>query len=226
MLKHGLSLALLSTSALAGCGSHAHAPVVYGTAPTARFYNSPNDIAAERRLAAQPRYGAPAPSYGGGISPAVSAGGPAPLTPVTETWSEGRQRYGAQPVYLAAAEPAAFGQPSYEQSAYEPSAETLPGRVSVLPGDTVYAISRRTGASPQAIIALNRLAPPYALEIGEIIRVPSNAVPPSHAPAEAPRAPGELRRPRYCRVCRRTDPRWPPSRESHAPNETPSAWRG
>src|SRR5690606_25732109 len=66
----------------------------------------------------------------------------------------------------------------------------------VLPGDTVYAISRRTGATPQSIIALNRLQPPYALEIGQTIRVPSSAVPPSHystTAAAAPAAPAELR---------------------------------
>jgi murein DD-endopeptidase MepM/ murein hydrolase activator NlpD len=154
MARLSLALALLTSSALAGCGSHNHAPVVYGTAPlgsSARIYDSP---------------GHPAPVYGGGVAPAVATAGLAPLTPVTENWREGRVDDDSRPVLLAAASPAE---------------ETLPGQVTVLPGDTVYAIARRTGASPQAIIALNRMDPPYTLRVGEIIRVPSNAIPPSRA---------------------------------------------
>jgi len=187
-------MALLATSALAGCGSHNHAPVVYGTAPnaqqTARIYTSPDQIAAERRAAQSAQYAArpaysTAPEYSDGIAPAVAARGPAPLTPVTETGREGRTSYGSEPIYLAAAQ------------APEPAVtETLPGQVTVLPGDTVYAISRRTGATPQSIIALNRLQPPYAIEIGQTIRVPSSAVPPSHystTAVAAPAAPVEMR---------------------------------
>lgn len=39
--------------------------------------------------------------------------------------------------------------------------------VTVQKGDTVYAISRRTGVEPQAIIAANNLKPPYLLHPGE-----------------------------------------------------------
>lgn len=183
MARLGWSMALLTTSALAACGSSNHAPVVYGAAPTAaptaRIYNSPDEIAAERRAAQYaiaaaetPYYGA-APTYGAGVSPALASKGPAPLTPVDETWREGRFDYDAAPVYLAQA----------ETQAVNPYTEELPGRVTVRPGDTVYAIARRTGATPQAIIALNRMSPPYALSVGETIRVPSSAVPPSHAAA-------------------------------------------
>ncbi|HNR77818.1 MAG TPA: LysM peptidoglycan-binding domain-containing protein, partial [Parvularculaceae bacterium] len=194
MTKLHWTMALLATSALAGCGSHNHAPVVYGTAPnaqqTARIYTSPDQIAAERRAAQSAQYAArpaysTAPEYSDGIAPAVAARGPAPLTPVTETGREGRTSYGSEPIYLAAAQ------------APEPAVtETLPGQVTVLPGDTVYAISRRTGATPQSIIALNRLQPPYAIEIGQTIRVPSSAVPPSHystTAVAAPAAPVEMR---------------------------------
>ncbi|MBI1364957.1 MAG: peptidoglycan DD-metalloendopeptidase family protein, partial [Alphaproteobacteria bacterium] len=45
--------------------------------------------------------------------------------------------------------------------------------VIVAQGDTVYAIARRTGVSPQAIIAENRLRPPYALSVGETLRIPN-----------------------------------------------------
>ncbi|HBS31572.1 MAG TPA: hypothetical protein DEA40_07490 [Parvularcula sp.] len=181
MIRLPLMMTLLATSALAGCGSHNHAPVVFGTAPnasTARIYTSPDQIAAERRAAASAQYAAArptyaaAPVYSDGVSAAVATR-PAPLTPVTETYRETKQSYPAAPVYLAAAET-----PVDDVS--------LPGQVTVLAGDTVYAIARRTGASPQAIIALNRLAPPYTLEIGQTIRVPSNAVPPSQASAPAP----------------------------------------
>lgn len=185
MLRLGWTLALLSTSALAGCGSHQPAPVVYGTAPTARFYNSPGDIAAEQASSARaiaashtPSYGG-APDYGAGVSPAVGAPGAAPLTPVAETWREGRFDYDARPVYLAQA----------EAPAVSPRAENLPGQVTAVAGDTVYAIARRTGATPQAIIALNSMSPPYALKVGQIVRVPANAVPPSRtANAAAPTA--------------------------------------
>ncbi|MBI1392043.1 MAG: peptidoglycan DD-metalloendopeptidase family protein [Alphaproteobacteria bacterium] len=46
------------------------------------------------------------------------------------------------------------------------------GFVRVRTGDTVYAISRRTGVSPEAIIAENRLRAPYHLEVGQSLKVP------------------------------------------------------
>lgn len=171
-MNFGRAMTAASACALAACGSHNHAPVVYGTAPvqpTARVYNSPQDYAA-------PANGVAAPTYRSGVTPAVASAGLAPLAPVTETWREGRFDYDAPTVYLAAAETP----PADEQGS------ALPGQVIVQPGDTVYAISRRTGASPQAIIALNSLAPPYALSVGQTIRVPSNSVPPSRAAAPRP----------------------------------------
>jgi murein DD-endopeptidase MepM/ murein hydrolase activator NlpD len=185
MMKQVWIAALFSTSALAGCGSHNHAPIVYGTAPTAepaRVYTSPEQIAAERRAAANAIYASSTPDYSEGITPAVATSRLAPLTPVVETAREGRFDYDAQPVYLAQAEPIALS------PIPDSSAGNLPGQVTVQPGDTVYAISRRTGASPQAIIALNSLAPPYALSVGQTIRVPSNSVPPSRSIASAPAA--------------------------------------
>jgi murein DD-endopeptidase MepM/ murein hydrolase activator NlpD len=98
---------------------------------------------------------------------------------VSETYREGRVNYEAQPVYIAQADAPIVNDPI----------QTLPGQVTVLPGDTVYAISRRTGASPQSIIALNSLQAPYTLTVGQTVRVPSNAVPPSQASIAAPPAP-------------------------------------
>lgn len=187
MAKLVWALALASTSALAGCGSHSHAPVVYGTAPNAqpaRVYNAPGQYQpAQTAYSSHPTTWSPAPSaqptYRTGISPAVATSGLAPLTPVSETYREGRMNYETQPVYLAQAEAPIVNDPI----------QTLPGQVTVLPGDTVYAISRRTGASPQSIIALNSLQAPYTLTVGQTIRVPSSAVPPSHAAAQQMTAP-------------------------------------
>ncbi len=188
MARLGWTMALVTTSALAACGSGNRAPVVYGTAPTpgptARIYNSPGEIAAESRVAAQNAYASQTPTYGGapnyrnGVSPAVGTGGLAPLTPVTEAGRQGRFDYDEEPVYLAQADIAPID---------PPAEESLPGQVTVRPGDTVYAIARRTGATPQAIIALNHMAPPYALEVGRTVRVPASAVPPSNA-SQGPRA--------------------------------------
>ena len=175
MIRLGWAFALLSTSALAGCGSHNHAPVAYGTAPnaqTARIYTSPQQAAQQNPYSA--------PSYNSGITPAVGAVGLAPLTPVTETGRQGRGDYAAQPIYLAQADI-----PPVRQAPIGQPTEELPGQVTVLPGDTVYAIARRTGASPQAIIALNSMKPPYALNLGQSVRVPASAVPPSRALASS-----------------------------------------
>lgn len=49
------------------------------------------------------------------------------------------------------------------------------GTVRVGRGDTVYAISRRTGASPEAIIRANNLRAPYHLAVGQAIRIPGAA---------------------------------------------------
>lgn len=180
-----LTVLLLAATPLAACGSTHRAPVVYGTQPyqqTARIYNSPAESAAARTVYsntgatayAPPAYGASSysPSLDGIVLEPAVARGPVPLTPVAETWREER-RNALQPTYIA----------ENNIDIYEPAAE-MPGQVTVQPGDTVYAIARRTGATPQAIISLNRLAPPYRLEVGEIIRVPANSVPPSRAAAE------------------------------------------
>lgn len=186
MKRLGWALALASSSALAGCGSHNHAPVYYGTAPTvqpSRIYNAPGQYqpaqayGAPATAYAQPAYAQPA--YRAGVTPAVASSGPAPLTPVSETWREGRVNYAAQPAYYAQADAPIVNDPVND----------LPGQVTVLPGDTVYAISRRTGASPQSIIALNSLQAPYTLSVGQTIRVPSNAVPPSRVSVAQPAAP-------------------------------------
>jgi murein DD-endopeptidase MepM/ murein hydrolase activator NlpD len=159
--------------AFAGCSSDlppaptslGAAPVQYGAASGARYYNAPGQASP---AAYNPQYASQTavyqPTYSGG---AIEQSSPAPLTPVSESWSEGRAS--GQAVNLL---PASYA---------EESVESLPGQVTVLAGDTVYAISRRTGASPQAIISLNRLQAPFTLRVGDVIRVPATAVPPSAA---------------------------------------------
>ncbi|MEL6364594.1 MAG: peptidoglycan DD-metalloendopeptidase family protein [Pseudomonadota bacterium] len=60
------------------------------------------------------------------------------------------------------------------------------GYVRVEPGDTVYALSRKHGVSPGEIIAENNLRTPYALSVGQFIRIPGKIGGPSPA-AETPR---------------------------------------
>ncbi len=48
--------------------------------------------------------------------------------------------------------------------------------VTVGKGDTVYAIARRHKVSPRDIIQVNRLAPPYALEVGQRLQLPSGSI--------------------------------------------------
>lgn len=43
------------------------------------------------------------------------------------------------------------------------------GSITVRKGDTVYAISRRTGVDPRAIISANNLRPPYVLHPGDTL---------------------------------------------------------
>lgn len=52
-------------------------------------------------------------------------------------------------------------------------AGTPPSRYLVQPGDTVYGISRRLTVPLRSVIDANDLAPPYALRIGQILRIPN-----------------------------------------------------
>ncbi|MBL28825.1 MAG: peptidase M23 [Rhodospirillaceae bacterium] len=51
----------------------------------------------------------------------------------------------------------------------------IDGHVRVAPGDTVYAIARRHGVSAEALIAANRLSPPYTLLVDQVLRMPEEA---------------------------------------------------
>jgi murein DD-endopeptidase MepM/ murein hydrolase activator NlpD len=65
-----------------------------------------------------------------------------------------------------------------------PGAATATARsVTVQQGDTVNAIARRLGVSPQALIEANRLQAPYTLRVGQALNIPG-------APTELAAAPG------------------------------------
>ncbi|KAA5606882.1 LysM peptidoglycan-binding domain-containing M23 family metallopeptidase [Roseospira marina] len=49
-------------------------------------------------------------------------------------------------------------------------------QVTVVPGDTVYAISRRLGVPTRAIIVANDLAPPFILQPGQVLSLPPQRV--------------------------------------------------
>lgn len=61
------------------------------------------------------------------------------------------------------------------------------GYVRVEPGDTVYALSRKTGATPEEIIRANDMRAPYALAVGQFIRIPGGR--PASVAASSPSLP-------------------------------------
>ncbi len=161
----------LTASAIAGCGASSNsAPIVYGTAPTAsaRIYNSPADVyLAPGRTAAEVQREEQYEPQPRRIE-ATPYSRPAALTPVTSaplTRTVYSEQTPPRPTYVAETTPTA--------SPAAPWSDAAPRLMTVRAGDTVYAISRRTGASPNAIISENRLAPPYSLRVGQTLRIPA-----------------------------------------------------
>ncbi len=166
---------LLSASLLAACGaSRNSAPIVYGTQPSAptRIYNSPADVykspsekARLRAAAAEPARPAPPPDgQGAGVLTSTVYAEALPIEPVLVS--------GAADAAVGTNSGAGTNASAGAAPAARRWSTTEPDMVRVAAGDTVYAISRRTGASPKAIIAENGLKPPYTLEIGETLRIP------------------------------------------------------
>ncbi len=146
--------------AAAACGSHNHAPVVYGSDPArqTRVYHSPEDIRRDQYAAR--RQTAPAyqpPVFQSAPSAAVE---PVQLTPVSAVYLDEPQRQFAQ--QSGAATP-----PAHLHKAK--------GYIQVERGDTVYAIARRFNVKPSAIIDENDLKKPYALQVGQALKLPSGA---------------------------------------------------
>ncbi|MEM6415187.1 MAG: M23 family metallopeptidase [Pseudomonadota bacterium] len=167
-----LALVCVPAIALAACGSRSAAPVVYGSQPTwqGRVYNNPSQSTA--------RYGASQTAStttyrGASVSSRARSGNqyyagsrpqPSVLTPVeVQTLSQ-----------LDSAPRATASNAYYTPGVADDEAlnRATAGVVRVRQGDTVYAIARRTGVSPSGIIALNGLRSPYALSIGQLVRIP------------------------------------------------------
>jgi murein DD-endopeptidase MepM/ murein hydrolase activator NlpD len=55
------------------------------------------------------------------------------------------------------------------RSASAATTSSSAGSITIRKGDTVYAISRRTGVDPRAIISANNLRPPYVLHPGDTL---------------------------------------------------------
>lgn len=134
--------------ALAACGSHSSAPIVYGAdaSHTARIYNSREDIYRKQRLErAQQAYRPEATRAVASNVDTVS------LTPVSEIRLD-------QPVDPASAK-----------------RQKAKGYIEVQPGDTVYAISRRFDVAPRELIDANDLTAPYTLTVGQPLKLPRGA---------------------------------------------------
>lgn len=137
----------------AACGSHNHAPVVYGSDPSSatRVYHSPEDIYREQRTRAaeyqEPVYQPPARRDAGAR--------PAQLTPVSAVYLDEPQKARA----IAA----------------EPHPHKAKGYIEVQRGDTVYALARKFSVEPASIIDENDLKAPYALQVGQVLKLPAGA---------------------------------------------------
>ncbi|MFN4278601.1 MAG: peptidoglycan DD-metalloendopeptidase family protein [Ferrovibrio sp.] len=81
--------------------------------------------------------------------------------------------FGHQSGSLPQAVPFGGGNPQSSAAAIRVAPEAVPDGVTVQPGDTVYALSRRYNRPVRAIIDDNNLQPPYVLQPGQHLRLPS-----------------------------------------------------
>ncbi|NHK29033.1 peptidoglycan DD-metalloendopeptidase family protein [Parvularcula flava] len=157
------------------------APVVFATDPgDAHPRNVEADLAGE--AAANADGGAFDYGAGDGIDSmliATATGAPTPLK--AEFAQEGAQPasqasalYGQDPIYRMAQASEAEARAEATQVAYAQEKQAA-GYITVQPGDTVFALSRRYGAKPAEIIDANDLAAPYALDIGQELLIPGLA---------------------------------------------------
>lgn len=148
------ALAIFAAASLAACGSHSNpAPVVYGAgdAHQSRIYNSPDEIYRKQQIEqnrAARTARAPVRTQPTRVSSAQGNG--AAITPVSA-------------VYLSDAVSAPV------------ETKKVKGYIEVQPGDTVYGIARRFNVAPQDIISKNDLRAPYALRVGQALKLPKGA---------------------------------------------------
>lgn len=160
-----------SLLAIGACGTHKSvAPVASGAdaSSKARVYNSPEETAA-----ANARLGT---LYETPTARARPAGDvePVALKPVSS-------------VYLSKNGRASVQQANFQTAQTGNYSAGSGSVVTVVKGDTVYALGRRYNADPKAIIAVNNLRAPYRLEIGQRIRLPG-ATPAAVIQSAAPTA--------------------------------------
>ncbi|MHA7871286.1 MAG: LysM peptidoglycan-binding domain-containing protein, partial [Hyphococcus sp.] len=148
------TLALIICMGLSACGNHREAPVVYGASQShsARIYNSPEEIYRKQQAERARAIEANAAPSRMTATPVSARSAPAPLKPVSA-------------VYLDDGAAASSAAPRAKAKGY----------IEVQPGDTVYAIGRRFNVSPAAIIDENDLRAPYALTIGQALKLPKGA---------------------------------------------------
>lgn len=79
------------------------------------------------------------------------------------------------PALLAACQPSWTGGGVPVQRGYAMQAR-CGGGVTVQSGDTVFGIARRCNVSVREIIEVNRLAPPYIVQPGQILRMPGGGI--------------------------------------------------
>ncbi len=127
----------------------------------------------------------PGSSYPSGPS-SKSAGAPAPL--YTASVDRRKQEPAARPFYTASVNPRKSDRRAYSRSvtsaplddaaqAPDPAPSVAPlGYVTVQPGDTVYGISRRNGVDMADLASINGLSSPYAIKLGQKLRIPRNGV--------------------------------------------------
>ena len=66
------------------------------------------------------------------------------------------------------------------------SGGAVSGTVTVQPGQTLYSIARANELSPDQLASANNIAPPYAIRVGQQLRVPGRADPAAPAARYAP----------------------------------------
>lgn len=140
---------------LAACGTHSNpAPASYGAKMQSksqaqpRIYNSRNEIYRKQQEELEQRRQA--------ALAARQYQQPATVQPVTLT--------PVSAVYLDEPAPVPIA-----------DAQKVKGYIEVQPGDTVYALARRFNVPPKSIIEANDLRAPYALSVGQAIKLPSGA---------------------------------------------------
>lgn len=133
---------------LAACGSHSSAPIVYGAdaGHSARIYNSREEIYRKQQLERAQQAYRPEPVRAVSSSNDIET---VSLMPVSEV--------------------------RLDQPAATAPRRKAKGYIEVQPGDSVYAISRRFEVAPRDLIAANDLEAPYALSVGQALKLPRGA---------------------------------------------------